>query len=753
VVRSSSTIEDVGTSSMAGRFTSVLGVVGWEALLTAVHRVVASAASVRDERGAVHPLAVLVQRQLEAYVGGVMFGVDPVTGATRHVVVEAVSGGPERLVGGTALADHYVLSRRGRIVRSTLTGDVPALGAGERRALTAMARRANEVFGGPQDVEWLFDHEGALWLLQSRPVTAVGAPDDRGGADEAPSARHSVLLGPGPVAETFPDPLRPLEEDLWVAPLRQGLVRALHTTGVVSSRAIERSPVITTVGRRVAVDLELLGVADGRTTMRHRANPAALARRLGAAWRVGRLRVALPRMAEAIVSTVDRDLAAIPRLDELTDTELEELLVRCGTELATVHSYEVVAGILLPRGDGADGPAAGTSSAARALAALSAARAAGWDEAATVSGVPIVLALVPPRIGGRRLPPTGVAPLDRRTAVRLDESVDGQVDRPVVVPGGRLANAAPRDPLIPAAPGEVRGLSPSSGAVRGWSAVPGEVRGLSAGPGEVRGLPAREALRIRVRWLQELGARVAEELAHRLVGAGVLASADLVPWLRLDELRSLVAGGPPPVGLVDRTLVAAGPPLPTSFRLTTSGAVRPGGGERIGRRVVGAVGLPAGGGRGEGVVVQTEADALAASAAGTRGVLVVRHLEPQLAAVLPHLAGLVAETGSALSHLAILAREVGVPTVVAVERALDRYPPGIRIVVEGRTGEIDVLATADDAVPAWSSNESALGSVSARPTDPATGPMTGSLTGSMTGPTTGPTLGSSTGPTTGTVTA
>jgi pyruvate,water dikinase len=69
-------------------------------------------------------------------------------------------------------------------------------------------------------------------------------------------------------------------------------------------------------------------------------------------------------------------------------------------------------------------------------------------------------------------------------------------------------------------------------------------------------------------------------------------------------------------------------------------------------------------------------------------VLVVRELSPALAGYLPGLAGLVAETGSALSHLAILAREYDVPTVVAVHDALRRFPPGTRLYVDGRTGEV-----------------------------------------------------------------
>jgi pyruvate,water dikinase len=70
-------------------------------------------------------------------------------------------------------------------------------------------------------------------------------------------------------------------------------------------------------------------------------------------------------------------------------------------------------------------------------------------------------------------------------------------------------------------------------------------------------------------------------------------------------------------------------------------------------------------------------------------VLVVRTLDPSLASVLPRLAGLVAETGSVLAHLAILAREAGVPTVVGAAGALDRYEPGTVVRVDGDTGEIE----------------------------------------------------------------
>ena len=102
-------------------------------------------------------------------------------------------------------------------------------------------------------------------------------------------------------------------------------------------------------------------------------------------------------------------------------------------------------------------------------------------------------------------------------------------------------------------------------------------------------------------------------------------------------------------------------------------------------------GRGAGGGRASGVVLP--ADSLPAEGA----VLVVRTLDPSLASVLPGLRGLVAETGSVLSHLAILAREFGVPTVVGVEDAVKRFPPGTEVVVDGSTGEVSAATSEEVA--------------------------------------------------------
>jgi pyruvate,water dikinase len=601
VVRSSSTAEDAVTSSMAGQFTSVVGVSGWDAFLDAVERVVGSATVVRVD-GDARAMAVLVQRALDATVSGVMFGVDPVVGNRHHVVVEAVRGNPEQLVSGRAVAAHFVLSRRGRLLES-----VPAAGVHltrrQRHALVRLARRAGRVFGGAQDVEWAIDADGRLWLLQTRPVTAI-----------AERAATNTVFGPGPVAETFPRPLGPLEADCWVPPLADGIARALAVTGAVPPRRVRRSPIVTTIGGWAACDLELLGVAPRRRSSTRVLNPLPGARHLAAAWRVGRLRAALPALASDVVATVDDHLGALEALGSTATGDLVALVEQARRELATVHCLEVLAGMLRVDDDGHDVRA---SAPAIALHELVRGRAAGLTDDEIVERAPVVLALVPPSLA------------------------------PVTLP------VAPRT-------------------------VPGASSTLAH-------LGAREALRLRARWLQELVARVVAELGARAVASGTVASTEVVTTMTVDELARAATDGVIPPDLATRTFTP-GPPLPTSFRLSTSGqviALRPGHHR--------ADGLPASDGRAVGTVRHR----VVPGAEPDDVVLVVRDLDPALAASLPSVRAVVAEHGSALSHLAILAREFGVPTVVGVADARRRFPPGARVLVDGSTG--DVVRVSDDS--------------------------------------------------------
>ncbi|MGH3913550.1 MAG: PEP/pyruvate-binding domain-containing protein [Pseudonocardiaceae bacterium] len=114
-------------------------------------------------------MAVLVQPMLPAEVA---FSADPVTGDRDAVVVSAVPGVGDRLVGGTASPDDWVV-RDG--VATCSAAPEEALDAGTAQAVTELARRVAAHLGAPQGIEWALAG-GELMLLQARPITALPDP-------------------------------------------------------------------------------------------------------------------------------------------------------------------------------------------------------------------------------------------------------------------------------------------------------------------------------------------------------------------------------------------------------------------------------------------------------------------------------------------------------------------------------------------------------------------------------------------------
>ncbi|MFJ8633359.1 PEP/pyruvate-binding domain-containing protein [Streptomyces sp. NPDC093568] len=639
VVRSSSPQEDTEESSLAGQFASVLDVRGWRDFLTAVQTVLDSA---HRPDGSTAPMAVLVQPMLSAEVGGVMFGADPVAGRADRMLVSAVRGGPDSLVGGTRTGTSYWLSGHGRLLRTEsaedgLTEAAAAADSPLTRAelfrLARLARRVRRVFGGPQDVEFGFDADGRLWLFQSRPITAMAARPARG----------ARLLGPGPVAETLPGQLAPLEEDLWVAPMARGLAAALDIGGTAPRRLLRSVPLVRTVDGRAAADLRLLGTVPPRHRWLALLNPAPGARRLTAAWRVGRLASSLPGLATDLTADVDRRLAEIPAPGALSGSAIAAELRWTRRVLVSLHAQEALAGALLRE------PPKSRTAAGTALTALADARARGVPDDEVVAADPVVLALTAPSLGGRgRLPQAALPPGDGTTGTGATATLS------------IYANALAPTPHI----------TPTTPTTQTTQTT--QTNRTPQTPLPVTSLPPREALRLRVRWVQELQVRLVREASRRL-GIGI----ERVSLLRWAELADVLDGGPLPAGLHERVPRPASPPLPDEFRLADGQVVVAG---RGARRSGGVQGVSAG--RAVGTVWdgtgQRPADA----------VLVVRSLDPALAPLLPGLTGLVAQTGSPLSHLAVLAREFGIPAVVGAVDAVRRFPPGARLTVDGTAGDV-----------------------------------------------------------------
>ena len=605
VARSSSVVEDTAESSMAGQFESVIGINGFDEFVSAVTAVLES----RERAGAAdQPIAVLVQPLIEPRYGGIMFGIDPVSGRTDRRIVSAVDGGPEPLVSGEVDGSRYVLEPKNAKVIEFAANDGPKLPAADLKRLMALSTSVAKVFGGPQDVEWAIGTDKQLWLLQSRPVTS-----------EIRGAPRGPIYGPGPVAETFPAPLTELERDLWVPPLREAVAEAVILAGVATPADVKASQVVVCVDGHVAIDLRLAGEIRSRRTIVHRLNPVPAARELRGSWRVGRLRAALPRLAEHLLDRTDADLEAVPPLTDLTSRQLIAMLHRSRAILRALHAHEILMGMLTDTGGNR------MTGASVALRVLAEARQDGLSDKEIIARSPSVLALTGPRVA-----PEAELP-EEATAV-------------YVAPGCKVCS--------------------DNGILR-------------------------EALRLRVRWVQEVSGRAAWELGERLAASGDLTEPELIRHMTLEHVEAVATKR----AVVVPALVTShdhdfGAPLPAWFQLSDLGRpIR----AQCAAEVGGGTG--AGGGSGSGPVTYDNDDP------PTGSVLVTTTLSPGLGPLLSRLKGIVAETGSVLSHLAILAREAGVPTVVGYAGATEDLPEGAIVLVDGDSGRVTIQdrTGADDA--------------------------------------------------------
>ena len=601
IARSSSATEDAPQQSMAGRFDTIAGVSEEREIADAILDVARSAERVAVEDGLdeVPPIAILVQRMAAARFGGVSFGVEPVTGRTDRRFAVVSTSGPDAVVSGQVAGVRHLLDTRGRLLRRDGDDDWQAnLDRRRRRELTSLMDRLAELFGGPQDVEFLEDLHGDMVLLQSRPVTT-----------ELRGTPSGPIYGTGPVAETFPERLSTLEQELWVPPLRDGLREALRVTAMASRADLRGRPLVVVNDGRVAIDLEMVGALPPRRKWHSWFELRPLARRARATWRVGQLRAALPALARDLVGTADDALAGAGSLDELSDRQLVGLLQRGRAALRSLHGHEVLIGLLSGK------VTSNLTGLSVALRALVAARQQGLDDAEIIARSPVVLALTGPRIDG------------------------------VTLPEGTPALPPP---------------------------LPTEATGDEAAI-------LREALRIRIRWVQELTARAARELGARFHERDLLPEPLAVMDLRFDDVAALGTGAAVTRRDPDAACTATdrnGGRLPGRFQFDADGrvvaATEPGGGHGVG----------AGGGVGTGPVT------FDADTAAPGSVLVVSDLRPALAPVIGRLAGLVAESGSPLAHVAILAREASVPTVVGWTAATTTLREGQIVVVDGDAGVV-----------------------------------------------------------------
>ncbi|MEW6265396.1 MAG: PEP/pyruvate-binding domain-containing protein [Thermodesulfobacteriota bacterium] len=251
-VRSSATAEDLGDASFAGQHETYYYVTR-DNLTVMVKRCWSSlfspeAVSYRTTQGLGHEavfMAVVVQEMIPAEVSGVTFTANPVTGDGGEIVTEASWGLGAAIVDGRVTPDHYVLKRLGFTLKEKRISEKrfmvpphPAPGTTRRldpvphwkrhrptltieqvRQVAEWSVKAEEHFGGPQDVEWAMA-EDRFYMLQSRPITVLGREEIGKGLQ----GRWVIFK---PIVENFTDPLTPLTQDILLleAPLGFKVIR------------------------------------------------------------------------------------------------------------------------------------------------------------------------------------------------------------------------------------------------------------------------------------------------------------------------------------------------------------------------------------------------------------------------------------------------------------------------------------------------------------------------------------------------
>jgi len=278
VVRSSATAEDLPTASFAGQHDSVLAIEGPDQVCDAVRRCWASlwnprAVAYRQRVGldqAGHGIAVVVQRMVDADRSGVLFTANPLNHRRDRMLLAASFGLGEAVVGGHVSPDTWVLDHRGQVIEQQLADKqvliqregvgtiqrpmpehrrrIATLQPDEVRALAALGVRAQQHFGSPQDLEWALV-AGQPYLVQSRPITSLfPLPEPL----PSPEAGLRLYLSFNVHAQQMLEPFTPAGIDYWRA-LVGGFAHAL------TGRPERHLPWLKVAAGRLFVDLtELL---------------------------------------------------------------------------------------------------------------------------------------------------------------------------------------------------------------------------------------------------------------------------------------------------------------------------------------------------------------------------------------------------------------------------------------------------------------------------------------------------------------
>ncbi len=229
-VRSSATAEDLPDASFAGQQETFLNVKGEDDLVYYVRKCWSSlftprAIFYRTQKGFPHEkvlISVAVQKMVNSKAAGVIFTIHPVTGDRSKIVIEGAWGLGEAVVSGAVTPDRFVVDKATlkvlskevtektvEYVRDPKTGrtlhveipperrNIPCLTDEEIAELAKLAKRIEEHYGKPQDIEFAIDRDipfpENVFIVQSRPETVWSFKVEEKPVAEAPTPVEKLV--------------------------------------------------------------------------------------------------------------------------------------------------------------------------------------------------------------------------------------------------------------------------------------------------------------------------------------------------------------------------------------------------------------------------------------------------------------------------------------------------------------------------------------------------------------------------------
>lgn len=195
-VRSSSLQEDSKHHAFPGLFKTILGIQRPPEVAQALSDISTGMSSETIKKYAPGVssstrIPALIQTIYKPFASGVIFTQHPIN-RDGTLLINASWGLGEPVVSGTLTPDEVTVNRRGRPIETRISAKsiamnqmghlhevdsqrvlLPTLTQSQISVLTDTALAVEEIMNFPQDIEWMIDAAGDLWLLQSRPITTL----------------------------------------------------------------------------------------------------------------------------------------------------------------------------------------------------------------------------------------------------------------------------------------------------------------------------------------------------------------------------------------------------------------------------------------------------------------------------------------------------------------------------------------------------------------------------------------------------